>query len=128
MDVLFIKYDLGLRIFSAYRSRNRKELTAILSDCDALVEKIEVFYADFQKQWKTDNKGHGFDVQDIRIGGLIQRVKHCRDILEWYSAGQLDTIEELEEEKLDFFGGQSHFHKQPLAFNNYADIVSVNRL
>ena len=52
-----------------------------------------------------ENKPHGFDVQDIRLGGLMQRLKTCRARLERYCTGELDRLEELEEEQLDFFDG-----------------------
>lgn len=57
----------------------------------------------YQAQWMQENKPHGFDVQDIRLGGLMQRVKTCRARLEDYCAGRLDRLEELEAAQLDFF-------------------------
>ena len=52
----------------------------------------------------TEKKPLGFEIQDIRIGGLIQRVKHSKRVLEKYLDGQLEVVEELEQELLAPFG------------------------
>ena len=49
-----------------------------------------------------DNKHHGFDVQDRRIGGIIYRTKACRKRLLAYAKGETDRIEEPEAEVLPF--------------------------
>ena len=48
--------------------------------------------------WLTDNKPFGFDVQDIRVGGLIQRIKACKKRISEWLGGEIDIIDELEAE------------------------------
>ena len=54
----------------------------------------------------TEKKPFGFEVQDIRLGGVIQRLKHCKKTIEKYLAGEIDKIDELEQEILAPLGAE----------------------
>lgn len=99
-DVLSIKCDMGARLRKAYRKGDRRALSDILSDLPALEEKIEAFYTAHKNRWFYDNKPYGFDVQDIRIGGLLRRVRSCRERLSDYLSGKINEIPELSEPQL----------------------------
>lgn len=99
--VLEIKCDLSVRTRNFYESGNKSALEELLSDYDKVINRLEDFYASYEKQWMWENKPHGFDVQDIRIGGLIRRVKHCKNRIKDYIDGKIDCIEELKELVLD---------------------------
>lgn len=49
-----------------------------------------------------ENKVFGLDTVDIRMGGLLQRIKRAESRIEAYLVGQLDRIDELEVEILPF--------------------------
>lgn len=95
--VLAVKSDLGLRTREAYKSADKEELKKIICDYDVLIERIEEYHTLYQKLWHEFNKPHGFDIQDIRLGGLIQRVKSCKARLEDYINDVVSEIPELEE-------------------------------
>jgi len=102
-DVLSIKYELGLRTRTAYEAGDKAELKALAENEYARVVKLlEIFLSSFERQWMKDNKPHGFDVQDMRLGGLIRRTKACRQRILDYVSGKLDRIDELEEPLLPF--------------------------
>lgn len=101
-EVLSIKYDLGVRTREAYQDQDKNSIRNILADYDLLRNKVEDFYEAFRRQWFWENKPQGFEVHDIRIGGLIQRICHCRRRLTEYLDGDILKIEELEEGLLDF--------------------------
>jgi len=63
---------------------------------------INIYGRAFEKQWFTDNKPHGFDVQDHRIGALLRRTDACRRRINDYVSGKIDRIDELEEALLPF--------------------------
>ena len=65
-----------------------------------VLKYLNKFYAAFRYQWYKENKPYGFEVQDARLGGLMQRLKNARQILKDYVNGKLDQIPELEEEVL----------------------------
>ena len=124
-DTIALKYDIGLRVRRAYAENNKAELEKIVSDYKALLTLIDKFYNAFEEQWMRENKPHGFDVQDIRIGGLERRIRHCIGRLESYMSGELDRIEELEEPVLDRFCESEPAYK-PCCFNNWAENASAN--
>lgn len=61
------------------------------------VAYAEEFLDKFEEMWLTYYKPNGFEVQELRLGGMIERVKRCRARLEKYLDGKIDCIEELEE-------------------------------
>lgn len=101
-DVLRVKYTLGRRTREAYRAGNIAELTALIGDYKTLEQEIGKFYKAFRAQWDRECKPNGFEKQDIRLGGLLQRVKHCRAMLEEYASGKSKRIPPLEEDILPF--------------------------
>ena len=100
-DVLAIKSDLGLRIRREYKNNNKDGLKAAVIDCDKICKKIRRFYSCFKILWFKENKPYGFDIQDIRIGGLIFRIESCKERLDEYLSGNIKSIPELEEPMLE---------------------------
>ena len=104
-DVLAIKYELGLKTRKAYEAENKEELERLAKNEYVQVEKlIKEFGRSFEKQWIADNKPHGFDVQEHRLGALIYRTASCRRRILDYVNGKIDLIEELDEALLPFRG------------------------
>ena len=62
------------------------------------------------------------------MGGLRQRMEHCRKTLERYLAGEIGSIQELDEPQLDFRGNGREFSRQPVLFNAWKELVTVNTL
>lgn len=122
-EVLAIKVDLGVRTRAAYWSENKEELKEVIRDLDVLLEKIEVFYEAFRNQWFWENKPQGFEVHDIRIGGLIRRISHCKRRITEYLDGEITVLEELDETELDFKGSGrttlSEDEKQSFEYNSW---------
>ena len=56
---------------------------------------IKNFYKSFKEQWSKENKSFGFEVSDIRLGGLILRLSHLIEIITDYINGKIDKIEAL---------------------------------
>ncbi|MBE6547228.1 MAG: beta-N-acetylhexosaminidase [Ruminococcaceae bacterium] len=102
-DVMAIKYELGLRTRKAYEAGDKAELERLAkNEYVEVVKRIEVFARAFEKQWFKDNKPHGFDVQDHRIGALLRRTNSCRKRILDYVNGKIDRIEELDEKLLPY--------------------------
>lgn len=122
-DVLAVKYTLGADTRAAYKNRDKKELSELTEKYKELESLICVFYDKFRAQWEKECKLYGFEKHDIRIGGLIMRIKHCRGMLEEYIAGKRNEIPMLEEELLKFKpkvpNGQSVF------FNDWLYTASI---
>lgn len=102
-DVLDIKYTLGVRTREAYCRNEKDVLVQLVHEYKELGERLRKFAKSFQEQWNRECKSFGFEQHDIRLGGLMRRVKHCRRRLEAYLEGKEGRIAELEEEILPFY-------------------------
>lgn len=122
---LFLKADLGVRTRAIYQAGDKEQTKAIIREYDACIENLSAFLQAFRTAWLTENKPHGFEVQDIRIGGLLARMIACRDRLtEWVS---VDTpIPELMEDPLDLEGGGQVFSHRHLRYPQWSRAASVN--
>lgn len=104
-EVMSIKFDIGVTTREAYRNGDKAQMKYIATEVyPTLIERVEGFYNAFEEAWMKERKTFGFEVQDIRIGGLLQRIKRCKRTLENYLDGKIDKIEELEQEILPPFG------------------------
>ncbi|MGN1095245.1 MAG: beta-N-acetylhexosaminidase [Eubacteriales bacterium] len=122
-DILSIKFDLGNITRALYKAGDKKALLCLAqneyTECITLIEK---FYSVFRSQWYKVNKTYGFEIQDIRLGGLIMRMKNCRERLIDYAEGKISDIPELSEAVLPHGGGNiADWHKMVSA----NQIVSV---
>ncbi len=106
--LLEVKYDLGLRTRKAYRSGDKSALFEVISRYEEASRRLNEFYQRFRDLWFRENKPHGWEVQDIRLGGLMQRIAHCRQRLKEYAEGGCDAIPELEEEIHTYNGELYH--------------------
>lgn len=127
-DCLAVKFDLGIRTREAYAAGDREKMKDVIRDYDRLIERLDVFFAAFSRQWMLENKPHGFDVQDIRLGGLMCRVKHCRARLQEYAEGTLAEIPELDEPMLDYYGGGEAKETGPVFCNCWYRTVTANNM
>ncbi len=96
-DVLSIKYALGVKTRKAYLAGDKDALKKIVNKYKLLNKKLIAFIDAFKKQWFIENKPFGFEVQDARLGGLLQRLKTCSERIVAYINGEIDSIPELEQ-------------------------------
>ena len=102
---------------------DKSALAKIIPLYDELVIRLEAFYEAFEYQWMQENKPQGFEIQNIRLGGLINRVKYCRKALARYVAGEREEIPELSEKLLAMSPEPSY-----VCYNSWRDIVSPGAL
>lgn len=114
--VLKIKATFGMRIKDAYVKKDIKKFKEIINDCDILSAKIKEFHKAHQERWFKENKPHGFDIQDIRIGGLLQRIESCKERMMLFVNGEIREIPELEEVQTD----------RIIQFNHWSRVASPN--
>lgn len=125
-EVLAGKAQLGTKTRKAYQEGDRRELQALVAEYRKVLKKLEIFYRAYQKQWFAENKPHGFDVQDVRLGGLMTRIRSCMERLQAYCDGKLARIEELEEVQLDFGGNGATFGREHGYYNSWSAAVTAN--
>ena len=123
-----VKYDLGFRTRNAYKSGDKEQLKLVIKDYITAIKNVEEFITYFRKMWFTDSKPHGFDVQDIRLGGVIQRLKANKQRLIEYVNGEVDSIPELEEELVGIYNVPEDEQKKIPTCNSYMKIATQNIL
>lgn len=120
-NVLEIKSEIGIRTRYVYKNGSTEDFDALINDYKIMIDRTQEFYDAFRKQWFTENKANGFEVHDIRIGGLIMRMKNCYDRLIDFQNGTINSIPELEEQPI------SLIQKKELVWK-WSGIVSANIL
>ena len=127
------KCDIGQRIRAAYEAGDKAQLLVLAEELRRIRDLVEKFYRSFRRQWMIENKPHGFDVSDVRIGGVMTRLIHCAERLESYVAGDEKNIPELEEKLLDVrtplsdsYGVKKYLNYWDRNSRYYTDIVSAN--
>ena len=121
--VLEMKSDFGIRLKRAYDDKNREVLEQLQDECLEIVRRVERFRELFYRQWMKECKPFGFEVQDQRLGGLVQRMYRCRGRIGEYLAGTSKTLEELEQTRLPV---QASVPEGPLYYNGWEHNVSAS--
>lgn len=109
--VLKQKCDLGIRTREAYRQNDTEALCQLAEEYLQISEDVEAFYVSYRAQWHAHHKSFGFEVQDIRLGGLVQRLRHCAQRLLDYAQHKTDAIEELEQSVLPYHESWSRHYQ-----------------
>lgn len=125
---LSVKSDIGIRLRTAYKSKNTEELKNILENIlPDLQIRLGEFHNVFRSLWYRECKGHGFEVMDIRFGGIRSRIDSTSYRLNQYLNKEVDIIEELEEEILYFSNNVSDDCKL-VPYVRYQHIATQNIL
>lgn len=124
--VLGLKAELSRNIHEAYINGDRDYLEQAVDDIlPALITQTEIFRSCMETQWMKENKPFGFEVQDIRIGGLIQRLKTAGKRIGDYVSGKIDNIPELEETRLPVLENELD---KAMFFNDWGRSVTASNI
>ena len=76
----------------------------------------------------TYNKPFGFEIMDIRYGGVISRIETAKARLEDYLDGKIDSLPELEAERLriDCVANDNDLLCRRFLWNGYQAVASTN--
>ncbi len=128
-EALSVKAELGVKTRKAYEAGDRVALKKLAQEDYALAyEKVSALYESWKEYWHALYKPHGFDVIDLRLGGVLHRMKHVAEKLTAYAEGKTDRIAELDEKALDYLGGEEVMAGQPIGYNGFNTNVTVNSL
>ncbi|MHA0856848.1 family 20 glycosylhydrolase [Paenibacillus sp. CMAA1364] len=102
-SVLSLKSTLGIRIKRSYDAKQLDELKAIVNtELPELIARVEALRLANRSMWMLTYKPFGWEVLDIRYGGLKARIQSTGDRLMDYVQGHVPVLEELEVERLIF--------------------------
>ncbi len=101
--VLAKKAEVGVRLKAAYDASDRDMLRLLATKTlPEIADLAGVFKDRLQARWMQENKPFGFEVQDIRISGVIGRAWSAASRVLSFVDGEIERLEELEEERLYF--------------------------
>lgn len=100
-SVLRIKSQIGNRMRENYLSQNNEQLK-IIAECELpeLYRRIEKLRIEHRDLWMKTYKPFGWEVLDLRYGGLLARIDSTTIRLLDYINNKCNRIEELDEERL----------------------------
>ncbi len=127
--VLAEKSMLGVQLRKAYQTYNKDEILKISKTVlPRLKEDVLAFKQDFSKVWFYESKGYGFEVIDIRLGGVVSRIDTVISRLTAYLNNEISAIEELEEPLLPFALSGACFDDTYVCCNSYKNTTTQNIL
>lgn len=121
--ILSLKSRLGVTLRLAYQKNDICALKKCARDIKKIIHLLDTFISSFRNQWFLENKTYGFDVQELRLGGLKERSYSCLQRLNLYINGKIRQIEELEEKSLPYISNREN---KDVFINFYNRIVSYN--
>ncbi|MGL4346296.1 MAG: beta-N-acetylhexosaminidase [Cellulosilyticaceae bacterium] len=101
--MLSLKATFGAELREAYNTNDRKTLQIFIDErIPTLRTEIKEFVSALRKVWFNDCKAHGFEILDIRFGGVLARLETASLRIHDYLNGHTPAIEELEDTLLPF--------------------------
>ena len=124
--VLAVKAELGIKLRQAYLAKDAGALkrlsTERLPQLAGLVTELRDYHRGL---WMAIDQPPGWEVMDVRYGGLLSRIATSKWRIDEFLAGRAARIAELEEERLPWQGRDG---VNDLICNSYDRIVSASRL
>ncbi|MBQ8600591.1 MAG: beta-N-acetylhexosaminidase [Clostridia bacterium] len=130
-EVCAMKATLPIDIRTAYENGDKAALKQIAEkQIPTCIAKVDTFLKAQVAMWKTESRNFGIEVQQIRLGGLKERMAGIADILMDYVNGKAERIEELEQPQLwlDGRSNDSALPQQTTWQKSWDTISSVNIL
>lgn len=126
---LALKADLGLRLKKAYDKNDRQALLKIAQEITSQVlPSLASLHETHRELWMKWYKPFGWEVQDIRYGGLTLRLNTTVRRLDAYLKGEVDCLEELAQPRLTYAGSVPDGQAQLPSYNVYQNIATVGLL
>ena len=66
----------------------------------AIIDAVHALRSSWRTLWEHTNKPHGFEVIEVRLGGVAARFSTAGEKMRAFANGEADTIPELLEECL----------------------------
>src|SRR5699024_6374601 len=124
-SVLKLKSELGIRIQTLYKLTDKLKMKVAIKKVNELIAEVESLHAYHRDLWLLLYKPFGFEVIDVRYGGLIQRLKTAKYRLDCWVSGSIKNLEELNEERL-YFEGPYKMPAGSIGRNLYKRIISAS--
>lgn len=102
--VLADKAEIGIQVKAAYEQKDYEEMKALLLILDKISANVDLLRQKHRSLWFQANKPFGWEVMDVRYGGVLARIASAKFRLQEWINGRISFIEELEEVRLKHEG------------------------
>ena len=82
------------------RAGDRERAAILADDLGPAREAVEALRLTWRNLWESTNKPQGFEVIDVRLGGVSARLSTAAEKMRAFACGQVDDIPELTEQSL----------------------------
>ncbi len=115
---------------AAYDRGDRGAMAALSEECAVMTEKVELLRTAHRDAWHKYNKPFGWEVLDIRYGGIRSRIDTAKYRIDAYLSGRCDSLPELEAERLriDCAEGDEGLLDGRFLWRSYQGIATTNIL
>ncbi len=118
-EYLAVKTEIAEKLYPAYQAGDRATLMVIAGHLlPTLKEKTVAVHEAHRKMWHDHNKALGWSGLDFRYGGMASRCDTAKLQLEQYLTGEVDALEQLEQERL---------YKKVRGFTSFGRIATPNQ-
>lgn len=119
MEYLAVKTEIAEKLYPAYQAGDRATLMVIAGHLLPLLkEKTIAVHEAHRTMWHAHNKALGWSAMDFRYGGMASRCDTAKLQLEQYLNGEVDSLEQLEQERL---------YKEVRGFTSFLRVATPNQ-
>ncbi|WP_438349292.1 beta-N-acetylhexosaminidase [Paenibacillus sp. FA6] len=117
--VLKRKSEIGITLKQAYDAKDNETLQwAATEGLPAIAEAVRALREAHRRQWLRMFKPFGWEVIDIRYGGVVNRIETATLRILDYMEGKIERIEELEQERL-LYSSTNRFNNKGVGWCSY---------
>jgi hexosaminidase len=102
--LLSLKSEIGIQVKSAYDRGDKSTMAGLLETIQKLTIMAETLHALHRGMWFSLNKPFGWEIIELRYGGLAARLKTAHLRIQQWLEGEINKVEELEESRLKHDG------------------------
>ena len=100
------KVDFGIRLKAAYDAKDIEALRLLADECLELKDLVSALHEANRDMWFETCKPFGWEVYDIRYGGLVMRFETARKRILEYLDGKVAVLAELAAERLNYMSNR----------------------
>ena len=127
-EILEEKAVLGLAVYAAYGRKDHREMERLCERIEYCADKVGELRRKREKIWFEECRPFGYEVLDIRFGGVETRLRSALRRLRAWTAGEISRVEELEETRLPYAVDERDKEHRMCAGGFWQNMVSAGNI
>ncbi len=123
------KWNLGLCIYDAYQAKDTAKIQELIDiNLEEVIKRIDGVLETRRDEWLATNKVIGFEVLEIRMAGVKQRLITAKNTLVQWVNGEIDCIPMLDEVRLPVVDSRDEGAGDVVSFNNSIRAMTAGKI